>query len=491
MSDLVRMIVRLLFLICFLQLSQAQPKELKCKRESGKICQLDILTWEVSPRPVMPDLSDKHTLIIRSGNIHNFSQILTSHLGDVTKLHFGQLGIRSLYISPKWISLKAEANQIFELVIEELPDAVYEDLSFEDVNIAKARNFINRSSYEENPDDEKNEVETTTLADEPMKKQDVNELLLLNLANNKLKSIKNLKYLSKLRELLLDGNQIEFIEMETFAGMKKLKKLSLTRNEISRISTKDPTNFFALEKLSLAFNKLKILEIKNWEMVQLTQLDVSHNQLVQMDAATLDQFVSLEKLAMANNSWQCEWLDEAMKGINGAFVSLEDSQETCASEQYDVKGFCCSYFHQVEDDPVNTLDRIKRIEEANQRLKADMSKNIDSFQKDWSTKWQTLQDRAEQKMKPYREMEEKMLKDDNSKTKKAVKDFEALIDECQKLLDQIIAANAKNKEYTQKFTNLFHATLAEKNKLMSEMSKAAALEEEIKKYEVSVKAANN
>ncbi|XP_062709998.1 uncharacterized protein LOC109418115 [Aedes albopictus] len=499
--DRVRMIIRLLALFLFLQVSLAEPKDLECKRKSAKICQLDFVIWGNNQKPKFPDLSSKHTLVIRSGSIAEFSKTLVSQLGSVTKVQLGQLGITSLFISPQWTSLKAEFNQISELHIEELVDVgdstdhIPKTFNERDTN-EEVERFVNQTSAIGNPKDESDEALNATevpevpLADTPFIDITVNALVFLNLANNRLKSVDNLKFLSKLKELLLDGNRIEFIKMGTFAGMRNLKKLSLANNKINRIVTPEPTSFLALEKLSLAFNQLTKLDVQNWAMSQLTHLDVSHNKLTAMDVTTLDQFVSLEKLAMANNSWHCEWLSVAVKDFDRSFVQLEDAQETCPKDEYELKGFCCKYFQHSEDDSINTFDRIKRMEEANKMMKQNFHSKVELFKTEWMTNAEALQQKAMNKLKPYEELDKKMQKDDNKEAQKAMENLSKLIEDCNDLLEKVKNANEHNKQYTQRFTSLFYTTLAEKNKLVQEMTKAATLEEEMKKYEMSFKANN-
>lgn len=461
-----------------MKFSLGEPKELQCKLERSKICLLENLIWTGPLGPKLPDLTSKHTLIVNSGSVSNFSEILVDQLGNITKLQLGQLDIRTIYISPKWVSLKAESNQIFELMIENLPRPFNGD------DYSKGYENTNYSG----PDREEYNTEVP-VSDEPVSRP-VNNLRFLNLMNNKLKSINKLKLLYQLEELVLDGNQIEYFEMDTFGNMQKLKKVSLKKNKINHITTEEQINLAALEHLSLAYNELQKLEVKKWTMLQLANLDLSHNHLSQMDVETLDQFVSLEKLAMAKNSWYCTWLDNAVRNIKRNYVQLEHYDEPCPDKQYKIEGLCCSYAHPVEDEPLSTLDRIKRIEDAHSNLKTNLNEKVNTFQNKWTENWKALHKQAEEKLKPYKELESRMQKDDSNKAKKAAEKLERLINDCKRLISELQIVNQNNKAYNQKFTNLFYTTLAEKNKLIQEMSTAAKLEEEMKKYELSFNANN-
>lgn len=454
-----------------MKFSLGEPKELQCKLERSKICLLENLIWTGPLGPKLPDLTSKHTLIVNSGSVSNFSEILVDQLGNITKLQLGQLDIRTIYISPKWVSLKAESNQIFELMIENLPRPFNGD------DYSKGYENTNYSGL----DREEYNTEVP-VSDEPVSRP-VNNLRFLNLMNNKLKSINKLKLLYQLEELVLDGNQIEYFEMDTFGNMQKLKKVSLKKNKINHITTEEQINLAALEHLSLAYNELQKLEVKKWTMLQLANLDLSHNHLSQMDVETLDQFVSLEKLAMAKNSWYCTWLDNAVRNIKRNYVQLEHYDEPCPDKQYKIEGLCCSYAHPVEDEPLSTLDRIKRIEDAHSNLKTNLNEKVNTFQNKWTENWKALHKQAEEKLKPYKELESRMQKDDSNKAKKAAEKLERLINDCKRLISELQIVNQNNKAYNQKFTNLFYTTLAEKNKLIQEMSTAAKLEEEMKKCE--------
>ncbi|XP_062553676.1 uncharacterized protein LOC134218554 [Armigeres subalbatus] len=470
----------ILFLCLFVKFSSGEPKELRCKLERSKICLLENLSWTGPLGPKLPNLSSKHTLIVNSGSVSNFSEVLVNQLGNIIKLQLGQLDIRTIYISPKWVSLKAESNQIFELMIEDLPRPVDGD--------DYSKSFENISSSE--PEQEEFRINTeVSVADEPVSRP-INNLRLLNLKNNKLKSINKLKFLYQLEELILDGNQIEYFEMDTFGNMQMLKKVSLKKNKINQITTEKQIYLPALEHLSLAYNELKKLDVEKWTMLQLANLDLSHNHLNQMDVKTLDQFVSLEKLAMDKNSWHCTWLDSAVKNIERNNVQLEYYNEPCPDKQSKLKGLCCSYAQPVEDESLSALDRIKRIEDAHSNLKTDLNEKVNTFQNTWTENWKALHQQAEEKLKPYKELESRMQKDDNNKAKQAGENLERLINDCKRLIDELQTINQKNKEYSQRFTNLFYTTLAEKNKLIQEMSTAAKLQEEMKKYEVSFNANN-
>jgi len=60
-----------------------------------------------------------------------------------------------------------------------------------------------------------------------------------------------------LRELLLWGNSIQRIDMDTFAGLWNLRKLDLDRNRISTLSRGAFTHLSALEVVHLGENRIE------------------------------------------------------------------------------------------------------------------------------------------------------------------------------------------------------------------------------------------
>lgn len=314
----------------------------------------------------------------------------------------------------------------------------------------------------------------------------------LNLANNKLQSIQKLKCMVNLKELHLDGNELEFIEMATFDGMTKLRKLSLAKNKINHISSPTLTNLPALEWLSLAFNRLTQLHVINWNMLQLVELDVSHNLLVKLDVDNFDQFVSLEKLAVANNSWTCYWLNEALKEISKRdFVTLIDRNDDPGScpNGLPVEGICCSLTVHEDDETnnENLHERMQRLQKEQDHMNSDLQGKMDSFGKEWSSQWE-LVDRSVAEMQKRINAKEKEPKDDNKVTEKDITELNQLILDSNSLLSDMVHLTKDNSLIAQSFTQSLYTTIDLKNKLLAAMRGSAKLKSDLHQYEISFKA---
>ncbi|XP_065082066.1 uncharacterized protein LOC135704515 [Ochlerotatus camptorhynchus] len=318
------------------------------------------------------------------------------------------------------------------------------------------------------------------------------KLQSLNLANNKLQSIRELKCMVNLKELRLEGNKLEFIEMATFDGMTKLTKLSLAKNNINHISSPQPIQLPSLEWFSLAFNKLATLQVSNWNMLQLVELDISNNMLVKLDVDNFDQFVSLEKLAVAKNLWTCYWLNEALKEIkNRDFITLVDRNEDAGNcpNGLPVEGICCSLTVHDDDESnnENLHERMQRFQKEQDQMDTNLKENIDSFQDEWNGRWDTLHGDVVGKRKQI-DAKERELKDDNKVTDKDKNDLKIMIDDCRSLLNNMESLRKENSLYAQSFTQSFYTTIALKNKLLAAMRSSSKLKQDMLQYEISFKA---
>lgn len=100
-------------------------------------------------------------------------------------------------------------------------------------------------------------------------------LVELYLANNKIKEIKGLKYLSKLQKIDLGANRIRIIDRNVLSGLSSLEELWLGKNKIEQIQ--------GIEQLT-----------------KLRRLDIQSNRLVCVDNLTA-QIDTLEELYLAHN----------------------------------------------------------------------------------------------------------------------------------------------------------------------------------------------
>ncbi len=121
-----------------------------------------------------------------------------------------------------------------------------------------------------------------------------NNIVGLNLSNNKISDIESIKELKSLQELNLSNNEIS--DIESIKELKSLQTLSLWSNQISDIESIKELK--SLQKLDLSNNKISDIEsIK--ELKSLQELDLSRNQI--SDIESIKELKSLQKLDLSNN----------------------------------------------------------------------------------------------------------------------------------------------------------------------------------------------
>ena len=131
-------------------------------------------------------------------------------------------------------------------------------------------------------------------------------LEILNLENNyNIEDISSLKNLSKLRFLVLEGNQIK--DLSPLSNLFNLNYLTLSGNLISDISPLAKLN--ALEVLLLNRNQIKNIDALR-EMDYLSKLELGNNQI--QDISSLKGLKQLKTLSLGNN--EISNID-AIKGI--------------------------------------------------------------------------------------------------------------------------------------------------------------------------------
>ncbi|XP_055628283.1 uncharacterized protein LOC129769825 [Toxorhynchites rutilus septentrionalis] len=422
------MLLHLWLCVLVFRLSSAEHvSSIQCSIPRSKICIIQDVGFVDSTVPQFPNLDDKHTLHIRGGNMSSFGKDFP--LGRVRKLTLGRLGIRSLWVKHTLAHLTAEGNHIQEVFME------------------------GTEKY---------------------------QMQYLNLKNNQLRSIRELKHLTNLEELWLDGNQLEFLEMDNFVGMQQLKKLSLAGNKIEQITTSSNIELPALEMFSLESNHLTKLNVKNWTMLQLTELRLGRNQLVKLDVDNFDHFVSLEGLALADNAWYCNWLRKALADIGRKFITLLDRDEDCPAMP--VEEICCTTAL-AEDEPIfaDLVKRIRTVGESQNRSRVELSQRINRFNESWHGDWVDL-DREVKRQERMIDEINGQLKDDNRITADDVKELEKAVKEMESGLDELRELASEHAQFEHEFSRLFYIVIDSKNMFLNEMRKAASIEKEMKLY---------
>ncbi|XP_053664076.1 leucine-rich repeat-containing protein 40-like [Anopheles marshallii] len=93
-----------------------------------------------------------------------------------------------------------------------------------------------------------------------------------------------------------------------------LRALNLAANELTNVTTNQRQLRIPLERLQLGHNRLTVLDISRWDMPNLWELGVGHNQLTELGDVFL-RFPNLETmLIMRYNNWSCTWLKRVHPG---------------------------------------------------------------------------------------------------------------------------------------------------------------------------------
>ncbi|XP_053687804.1 uncharacterized protein LOC128737231 [Sabethes cyaneus] len=320
----------ILVLITLASWSEAESLTTRCMREESAKCIIpNIVATDRTDEIILPDLSNKTILHIKSGNLSSFNEAISSQLRSVEVLHLGNLGIRELHLGSLLVELSAANNEI---------------------SVMKIDSSMNYS------------------------------IKLLYLAANRLSSLDGFERLDNLIELNLRSNLLEQINLKTFEKMTLLKVLILEDNQLTAIEATSQVTLPTLDFLSLARNKLHKLNVSDWDFESLTKLDVSSNQLIEISSID-DHFPSLLQVSLSANSWYCTWLAELLVNLTTNYVTVSDSDKDC--EGISPANICClaeidtsSYY----DEGFKRLDELELKQSQMHKSMQSRIQNLESSQ---------------------------------------------------------------------------------------------------------------
>lgn len=324
----------------------------RCLREDSKKCVIVTLhESDPSQEVVLPALSGKSMLQIKRGNLNAFSEKLANQLGTVEKLQLGPLGIKKIFIKPELLELTAGGNRI---------DAI----EFPPVN----------SQF---------------------------KLQILDLSENRLKNFAGFEVLVNLRELHLEANALESVDLNVFKSMTLLEKLFLDRNQITTVKAVEPFELPVLEYLSLSGNQIEQLDVTKWQLDSLTKLDVSTNKLATFEGNLQDRFPSLQTISVAKNRWHCKWLEDTLQQLNESYVKVQDRDEGC--EGIPPANICCVPEHSIDPANDQRLNELEKLEKAHEDFRAKVDSKFGNLKTDNEKKLNDLESR----LKRLEELENK------------------------------------------------------------------------------------
>ncbi|XP_062702246.1 leucine-rich repeat-containing G-protein coupled receptor 4-like [Aedes albopictus] len=116
----------------------------------------------------------------------------------------------------------------------------------------------------------------------------------------------NINRLKHLKNLNLDGNLIEIVQMDQLNGLDNLKELFLSSNKIKHIYSDGPVSLPSLNSMYLNNNQLQHFDVCSWDMPSLSYLFLNGNNLTHF---AIHQFLALEVLRIYENPVNCAWTD--------------------------------------------------------------------------------------------------------------------------------------------------------------------------------------
>lgn len=135
---------------------------------------------------------------------------------------------------------------------------------------------------------------------------------------------------STLNHIFLSDNQLSYVSFESLAQLSNLETLYLNRNRLSdgsfehsALSSLNRLREFeisynllnhvphdlqpSLEKLHMTSNKIEFIRSDEFEtLTQLRNIDLAYNRLRAIEHGTLDRLVSLDRIDLSGNNWNCD-----------------------------------------------------------------------------------------------------------------------------------------------------------------------------------------
>uniref|UniRef100_A0A8D8JUP3 Leucine-rich repeat-containing G-protein coupled receptor 4 n=2 Tax=Culex pipiens TaxID=7175 RepID=A0A8D8JUP3_CULPI len=171
-------------------------------------------------------------------------------------------------------------------------------------------------------------------------------LKTLQITRNKLSSISpSIRQLSGLTTLDLSQNELEYVDLDLFAGMKSLKNLDLSVNQISYIDASPALQLGRLRNLWVSYNRLQRFEVFP------------------------EAFPALDTVRLIGNRWSCGWVDRARRDIMDRRITAFGVDYGCSDSR---QGGLCCYNTEVTTTEGSELLREGPLLEQIQKLTSEL-----------------------------------------------------------------------------------------------------------------------
>ena len=128
------------------------------------------------------------------------------------------------------------------------------------------------------------------------------ELGVLSAEYNDIKSVPNLSKCNKLREVLLQKNDLTTIDASTFQGLLQLRTIDLSYNKISSLTIDTFQGLTNLKYLYLDHNAIRDLPIGIFEdLVSLIRIDLNHNEIQSLPNNLFQRTSFISDIRLNNN----------------------------------------------------------------------------------------------------------------------------------------------------------------------------------------------
>ncbi|EDS33824.1 metalloproteinase [Culex quinquefasciatus] len=206
-----------------------------------------------------------------------------------------ELILESFYLDHWGVQLFTELNRTryLSLLYGSIPAVTFESPILETFSVVQT----NTSSFEVSP--VRNSV-----------------LKTLQITRNKLATISpSIRQLSGLTTLDLSQNELEYVDLDLFAGMKSLKNLDLSVNQISSVDASPALQLGRLRNLWVSYNRLQRFE------------------------SFPEAFPALDTVRLIGNRWSCGWVDGARRDIMDRRITAFGVDYGCSESRQG--GLCC------------------------------------------------------------------------------------------------------------------------------------------------------
>ncbi|XP_055609035.1 uncharacterized protein LOC129756250 [Uranotaenia lowii] len=166
----------------------------------------------------------------------------------------------------------------------------------------------------------------------------------LDVKQNRLTTLTNMKFLTGLESLKADRNAIDSFSLDDFKDLKQLIVLSLKSNQIKSVTATGPIFLPKLRSLFLSDNQLTDLNVTHWEFPNLNSFFVDDNSLTVISGNSRGKFPNTWEIALGGrNNWDCQWFDNLLAFLkeDRRFALQMFGDEPSCPDQSRMEGFIC------------------------------------------------------------------------------------------------------------------------------------------------------